>query len=396
MVPIRQNLVSPNKYSIKCPYDMKPEGMTVHNTANNASAQNEVSYMINNNDKVSFHFAVDDKEIVQGIPENRNAYHASDGSDGTGNRKTISIEICYSTGDKAKFEKAQENTAEFVAYKLKEYKWNIDKVYTHKHWSGKHCPHRTLDDYGWDYFINLVKKYLNDEKNPSTETYKVVTNINKYNSASNAKAQTNSQGKYTPGTYYIFNKYPNGYDGMYNITKDKTGNTPGSWINPSENIIVKNEPVQKKSNIEIAKEVIQGKWGNGDVRKQALLKAGYDYNAVQTEVKKLLNKQEEAPKQTLKSIEEIAKEVLAGKWGNGDARKQALVKAGYDYSLVQNAVNKLLNKPTPVIQTLKPNSEIAKEVLAGKWGNGAERKKKLEAAGYNYSAIQAEVNKLLK
>lgn len=45
---------------------------------------------------------------------------------------------------------------------------------------------------------------------------------------------------------------------------------------------------------------------------------------------------------------------------------------------------------------LKPILEIAREVIAGKWGNGAERKRRLEAAGYNYSRVQAKVNALLK
>lgn len=44
----------------------------------------------------------------------------------------------------------------------------------------------------------------------------------------------------------------------------------------------------------------------------------------------------------------------------------------------------------------KSVTTLAKEVIAGKWGNGADRKKKLEAAGYNYAAVQAEVNRLLK
>ena len=162
MVPVRQMLVSTNKYSIKCPYAMTAEGITVHNTANNASANNEVSYMINNNTSTSYHYAIDNIEIVQAIPENRGAWHAGDGGNGRGNRKTIGIEICYSTGDKAKFEKAQENAAEFIAYKLKEKGWGTDRVYPHKHWSGKHCPHRTLDEYGWDYFIGLINKYLNN------------------------------------------------------------------------------------------------------------------------------------------------------------------------------------------------------------------------------------------
>ena len=64
MVPIRQNLVSSSKYSIKCPYTMTPEGITVHNTANKASAENEIAYMIRNDNQVSYHYAVDDKEIV--------------------------------------------------------------------------------------------------------------------------------------------------------------------------------------------------------------------------------------------------------------------------------------------------------------------------------------------
>ena len=43
-----------------------------------------------------------------------------------------------------------------------------------------------------------------------------------------------------------------------------------------------------------------------------------------------------------KSLEEIAKEVIVGKWGNGNERKKALTKAGYDYTTIQSLVNKLL------------------------------------------------------
>ena len=44
----------------------------------------------------------------------------------------------------------------------------------------------------------------------------------------------------------------------------------------------------------------------------------------------------------------------------------------------------------------KSITEIAKEVLAGRWGNGIDRKKRLSDAGYNYAAIQNEVNRILK
>ena len=42
----------------------------------------------------------------------------------------------------------------------------------------------------------------------------------------------------------------------------------------------------------------------------------------------------------------------------------------------------------------KSVDELAREVLQGKWGNGAERKKRLEAAGYDYAAVQKKVNQL--
>ncbi len=142
---------------------MTPEFIVVHNTANDASARNEVAYMIRNDNKVSFHYAVDDKEIVQGIPENRNAWHAGDGSNGPGNRKGLSIEICYSKSGGKRFEEAEKLAAKFIAYKLNEKSWGIDKVKKHQDFSGKYCPHRTLD-MGWQRFLNMVQAELNKLK----------------------------------------------------------------------------------------------------------------------------------------------------------------------------------------------------------------------------------------
>src|SRR5699024_11960123 len=82
MVKIRKNLVPASKYSIKCPYAMTPQWITIHNTYNDASAQNEIAYMVRNNNATSYHFAVDDKEAIQGLPLNRNGFHAGDGSTG--------------------------------------------------------------------------------------------------------------------------------------------------------------------------------------------------------------------------------------------------------------------------------------------------------------------------
>lgn len=99
-------------------------------------------------------------------------------------------------------------------------------------------------------------------------------------------------------------------------------------------------PVRKKDVDTIAREVIRGMWGNGAARKSALTKAGYDYNVIQKRVDELCSGSTPAIK---KSVTAIAKEVIAGKWGNGNARKNALTKAGYNYNEVQKKVNELLS-----------------------------------------------------
>lgn len=147
-----------NKYSIKCPYGMTPSYITVHNTANDASAMAEVSYMIGNNNKTSFHVAVDNERVVTAIPFNRNAWHAGDGR-GNGNMKSIGIEICYSKSGGDRFVQAERLAAEYVAHLLKQYGWGIDRVKKHQDWSGKYCPHRTLD-MGWNRFLDMVSQYL--------------------------------------------------------------------------------------------------------------------------------------------------------------------------------------------------------------------------------------------
>lgn len=90
------------------------------------------------------------------------------------------------------------------------------------------------------------------------------------------------------------------------------------------------------------------------------------------------------------SVDTIAREVIEGKWGNGDTRKKLLTEACYDYNTVQAKVNAILSG-----KELKSNGEIAREVIAGKWGNGDTRKQKLTAAGYDYSAIQKLVDEML-
>lgn len=158
-IAVKKNLVSEAKYALKCPNPMIAEYITIHNTYNDASAANEVSYMIGNTSSTSFHFAVDDKEVIQGLPLNRNAWHTGDGTNGPGNRKSIGVEICYSKSGGAKYYAAEKLAIKFVAQLLKERGWSIDRVRKHQDWSGKYCPHRILSEGRW----NEVKAAIDAE-----------------------------------------------------------------------------------------------------------------------------------------------------------------------------------------------------------------------------------------
>lgn len=159
---IIKKLISPEKYSIKCPYSLSPIGITVHNTANSASAANEIAYMAGNDKETSYHFAVDEKEIIQALPLDRNGWHAGDGATGSGNRRTIAIEICRSTSEDLNlFLQAEKNAAWLCASLCLQYGWTTKDIYTHKHWSGKNCPHKTLE-LGWDRFLAVVEQNMTE------------------------------------------------------------------------------------------------------------------------------------------------------------------------------------------------------------------------------------------
>lgn len=135
---------------------MNPTRIVVHNTGNDASARNEIKYMQSNSSQTSFHYAVDDKETILGLPLNRNSWNAGDGRNGKGNREGISIEICYSKSGGERFEKAERRAARLIADILDQKGWDISKVTKHQDYANKYCPHRTLD-LGWNRFLKMIE-----------------------------------------------------------------------------------------------------------------------------------------------------------------------------------------------------------------------------------------------
>lgn len=96
-----------------------------------------------------------------------------------------------------------------------------------------------------------------------------------------------------------------------------------------------------------------------------------------------------------KSVDEVAKEVIRGEWGNGDERYNRLTNAGYNYNEVQAKVNELLNsnKPTPAPTPSIDILDLVRKTIRGDFGNGEARRK---ALGSNYDEVQRQVNLNLK
>ena len=261
-------------------------GVTVHNTAwittaaGTTPAEQYTRSTVNGNmNDVRVHYYVDNVCAWQNLPHSLSGWHAADGS-GNGNRRTIAIECIMSFAYNVTDKKSEGNCARLAAALLKKYNLDINHLFTHTHWlnvrdgkSGtvdylntaknpyKTCPLYILPH--WFAFKAKVQSYMKSgtsvSKNPTT---KLLYRVRK--SWSDAKSQIgafssldNAKKACKPG-YYVF---------------DANGNV----VYPT-----------KKSVDEIAREVIQGKWGNGTDRKKRLTNAGYDYNAVQKRVNELM------------------------------------------------------------------------------------------------------------
>jgi hypothetical protein len=154
---------------------MRPEWITVHDTGNPKSGANAEMHrrFVNGGGgaaNVSWHYTVDDREIIQHLPLNENGWHAGDGGNGTGNRKSVGIEMCIHAG--ADWGKTMRNTAKLVAYLQDEIGCPDNRIVQHGHWSGKNCPGRMRGSggQGWRDFLTMIPAERGEETIPQTET----------------------------------------------------------------------------------------------------------------------------------------------------------------------------------------------------------------------------------
>lgn len=189
---------------------------------------------------------------------------------------------------------------------------------------------------------------------------------------------------------------------VYVKDSNSTSESRNGWVSYEDNLRnavfkvwsgklpAKSKPAPKKTIDEIAKEVLDGKWGNGDERVKRLKEAGYDPDAVQKRVNELL-----APK---KSIDVLAQEVINGEWGSGDERKKRLTEAGYDYDAVQKKVNEILAKETftdKILDACKAQAEWSKNSKYKFQKNPTIAKSKFYETCVTYAACVGQRVKLI-
>ncbi|GAF67160.1 N-acetylmuramoyl-L-alanine amidase [Bacillus sp. TS-2] len=148
---------------------MTPRFITVHETANRrngANAQMHARYVKNPTTPVSWHYTVDNHEMVfQHLPVDEIGWHAGDGGSGRGNRESIGIEICVnSDGD---FIKAMENAIALIRFLMKEHSIPLGQVVPHQYWTGKNCPATLLKT--WDFFKESLKNSVETDVRIETQ-----------------------------------------------------------------------------------------------------------------------------------------------------------------------------------------------------------------------------------
>ncbi|MEX2425224.1 MAG: N-acetylmuramoyl-L-alanine amidase [Thermomicrobiaceae bacterium] len=140
---------------------MTPERITVHDTGNpNHGANAEMHRRFVNGgggpESVSWHYTVDDREIIQHLPLNEHGWHAGDGGNGSGNRRSIGIEVCVNAD--SDWATTMRNTAKLVAHLQEEFGYPDSCIVQHNHWSGKNCPARMRGNggQGWREFLMMI------------------------------------------------------------------------------------------------------------------------------------------------------------------------------------------------------------------------------------------------
>lgn len=329
MVKIRRHMAPLTRTSGRgnpCTY------ITIHETANRGRGAGAASHARlqagTNSRQASWHYQVDDKEIVQSFDDNVKCWHAG----AKANNESIAIEICVnSDGD---YNKALDNAAALVAHLRKNHGIPWNRVVSHKFWTGKNCPTIMLSRKGqWDKFIKATDPKGSNKVSTGTTTASKPKPAAKPASSSKSVSQMASE--------VVAGRHGSGHAnrqrslGVNNTTYQKVRNE----VNRRAGASTPSSSRPSKSVEAMANEIIAGRHGTGHAARQRSLGVS---NSVYQQVRNRVNQKASGGSPGGgKSISQMANEIIAGKHGNGHANRQrSLGVNNTTYAAVRKEVNR--------------------------------------------------------
>lgn len=167
---ITRKIIPISQYDVKCPYSITPIGISIHNTGNSASADNENKNLSWTRDERSFHYVTDEYGTIQNVEENRNTWANGDYSTGWASKNYINWEI-----SELNYSKSEEMAIKDIAQVLKKHNWTTSNIKRHLDFTpSSGCPRQTNKH--WNDFLNKINIELNKLKGVSSSSntlYKV-------------------------------------------------------------------------------------------------------------------------------------------------------------------------------------------------------------------------------
>lgn len=335
MVNIKRQIV-PGSIASRVTYGNgnKKRTVTVHqtgNTSRGAGAQAHANLQSNGNARnASWHYQVDDKEIIQSFEDDAQCFHAGDGR-GNGNLHSVSVEICINSD--ADYRKSVENGAKLVKHLLDKHGLSINDVKQHYDWSRKNCPAQiraNKDGISWEDFLNMVEG-VKVAPAPKQETKSVTT-----------KGKSISQ----MADEVIAGKHGSGHANRRKSLGISQAEYEKVRAEVNRRAGISTPKPKGKSIAQMAQEVIDGKHGNGhEARRKSLGISKTEYEKVRSEVNRQLTGKRPSPIPSMprKSISQMATEVIRGDHGTGhETRRKSLGISKSDYEKVRAEVNRRL------------------------------------------------------
>lgn len=325
--------------------------IVIHETANTRAGANANAHArlqaSGNSRQASWHYQVDDKEIVQSFSDDAQCWHAGNKYY---NQNSIGIEICVN--EDGNFKKAVDNAVKLTKYLMDKYNISVDNVIQHNKASGKNCPANLRNGkkgITWTDFKRMLRENKTETK-PKKQT---------------ATKQTQSKAVYT-GNSIVDYLNSIGVDSSFTNRK-KLAEKHG----------IKNYTGTATQNLQLLRILRDGAKPIGSVKKTS--------NKAATSTKK-------------KSIAQMADEIIRGIHGSGhEQRRKSLGIDKATYEKVRAEVNRRLTGKSTIKKPTKSISQMADEVIRGLHGNGHEqRRKSLGIDKATYEKVRQEVNRRLR